>query len=62
MANDHIKVQSRNVQSPLSVGSNEVPAIPAVDPLADRRSDGGGDLIAAVGNAGGILKVDDHGG
>jgi hypothetical protein len=43
MANDHIKVQSRNVQSPLSVGSNEVPAIPAVDPLADRRSDGGGD-------------------
>jgi hypothetical protein len=41
MANDHVKVQSRNVQSPPSVGSNEVPAILAVDPPADRRSDGG---------------------
>jgi hypothetical protein len=40
MANDHVKVQSRNMQSSLSVSSYEVPAILAVDTPADSRSDG----------------------
>jgi hypothetical protein len=47
MANDHVKVQSLHVQSSPNVSSQEIPAIPAVDPRADSRSDGGGNYSEA---------------